>query len=145
MTIWQWALIVLAAFVLFTATCAAALALIKRRVSRLADHAPEIRVLCRALIDDPRVLPYHKLVLRALTRYLALPLDLIPDFIPLIGRLDDALITALVIRAAMRFSNADLIRQHWPGPQPPPKSLLRRAKGRALPSIVPGARETSPA
>jgi uncharacterized membrane protein YkvA (DUF1232 family) len=65
-----------------------------------------------------------------LARYLELPLDLIPDVIPIIGRLDDALITALAIRAAMRAANADLIRQYWPGPQAPPKSILRHAKGR---------------
>jgi uncharacterized membrane protein YkvA (DUF1232 family) len=135
MTVWQWGLIALAAFVLFTGVCAATFVLIKRKVSQLADHAPEIRALCQALIDDPRVLPHHKLVLRALSGYLGMRLDLIPDFIPLIGRLDDALITAVAIRGAMRFSNAELIRQHWPGAQPPPKSLLRRAKGRALPSL----------
>ncbi len=72
----------------------------------------------------------HKLVLRALARYLDLPLDLIPDFIPIIGRLDDALITALAIRAAMRAANAELIRQYWPGSQPPPNGILRHAKGR---------------
>jgi uncharacterized membrane protein YkvA (DUF1232 family) len=131
MSLWQWGLVALATLVLLGAASAAALALIKRRASRLADHAPEVRILCRALIDDPRVLPHHRLVLRALSRYLELPLDLIPDFIPIIGRLDDALITALAIRTAMRSADPDLVRQYWPGPQPPPKSILRRAKGRA--------------
>ena len=130
MTLWQWGLIALATLVLLGATAAAAIALVKRRVRRLNAYAPEIRILCHGLIDDPRVLPHHRLVLRALARYLELPVDLIPDFIPIIGRLDDALITALAIRAALRAANADLIRQYWPGPQPPPKSILRRAKGR---------------
>src|SRR5436305_14740578 len=120
MTFWQWGLIALATFVLLGAACAATLALIKRKASRLADQAPEIRMLCHALIDDPRVRPHHKLVLRALARYLDLPLDLIPDFIPIIGRLDDALIVAVAIRTAMRSANAELIPQHWPGPHPPP-------------------------
>ena len=130
MTLWQWGLIALATFALLSLVTAATFALIKRRASRLASQAPEIRVLCQALIDDPRVLPHHRFVLRALVRYLELPLDLIPDFIPIVGRLDDALITALAIRVAMRSANAELIHQHWPGPQPPPKSILRRAKGR---------------
>jgi uncharacterized membrane protein YkvA (DUF1232 family) len=130
MTLWQWGLVALATVALLGGAAAAAIALIKRRVRRLNRYAPEIRILCDALIDDPSVLPHHKLVLRALSRYLDLPLDLIPDFIPIIGRLDDALITALAIRTAMRAANADLIRQYWPGPQPPPKSILRRAKGR---------------
>jgi uncharacterized membrane protein YkvA (DUF1232 family) len=134
MTLWQWGLIALGTLVVLAAASAAAVTLIKRRMRRLSDHAPEIRVLCQALIDDPRVLPHHRLVLRALARYLDLPLDVIPDFIPVIGRLDDALITALAIRTAMRSANAELIRQHWPGPQPPPKSMLRRAKGRTRPA-----------
>jgi uncharacterized membrane protein YkvA (DUF1232 family) len=136
MTAWQWVLIALAPFVFLGAASVASLALIKRRASRLADQSPQIRVVCRALIDDPRVLPHHKLVLRALARYLDLPLDLIPDFVPLVGRLDDALATGLAIRVAMRSANADLIRQHWPGPQPPPKSILRRAKGRTRTTAV---------
>jgi uncharacterized membrane protein YkvA (DUF1232 family) len=136
MTVWQWGLIALTTLVLLGLAAAATLALIKRNAGRLADQTPEIRVLCHGLIDDPRVLPHHRLVLRALARYLELPLDLIPDFIPIAGRLDDALVTALAIRIAMRSANAELIRQHWPGPQPPPKSILRRAKGRTRPAIV---------
>jgi uncharacterized membrane protein YkvA (DUF1232 family) len=136
MTTWQWVLIGLAPFVLLGVASVATLALIKHRASRLADHTPQIRVVCRALIDDPRVLPHHKLVLRALARYLDLPLDLIPDFIPLVGHLDDALVTGIAIRAAMRSANADLIRQHWPGPQPPPKSILRRANRRTRTTAV---------
>src|SRR3954452_16922103 len=124
MTLWQWGLIALATLALAGLAATAAVALIKRKASKLADQATEIRVLCQGLIDDPRVLPHHRLVLRALARYLDLPLDLIPDFIPIIGRLDDALITALAIRIAMRSANAQLIRQHWPGPQPPPKAIL---------------------
>ena len=130
MTLWQWGLIALATLVLLGVAAGAALAVLKCRVRRLSDHAPEVRILCEALIDDPRVLPHHKLILRALARYLDLPLDLIPDFIPIVGRLDDALITALAIRTALRSANAELIRQHWPGPQPPPNGILRRAKGR---------------
>jgi uncharacterized membrane protein YkvA (DUF1232 family) len=130
MTLWQWGLVALATLALLGTAIAAALALIKRRVTRLSEYAPEVRLLCQALIDDPRVLPHHKLVLRALARYLDLPLDLIPDFIPIIGRVDDALVTALAIRVAMRSANAELVRQYWPGPQPPPNSIVRRAKGR---------------
>jgi uncharacterized membrane protein YkvA (DUF1232 family) len=130
MTLWQWGLIALATVALLGAACIATLALIKRRARRLADHSADVSILCRRLIDDPRVLPHHKLALRALAGYLDLPLDLIPDFIPIIGRLDDALIVALAIHTALRAANADLIRQHWPGPQPPPTSILRRAKGR---------------
>jgi uncharacterized membrane protein YkvA (DUF1232 family) len=126
MTLWQWALVALAALAAVVALCAVTLIVIKRRASRLADHAPEIALLCRTLIDDPRVPFHHKLVLRALAGYLELPLDLIPDFIPLIGRLDDALVAALAIRFAMRIADPELIAEHWPGPQDPPAAILRR-------------------
>jgi uncharacterized membrane protein YkvA (DUF1232 family) len=139
MTLWEWGLIALATFVLLGFAAAATLSLIKRRVRRLAGHAPEIRVLCRSLIGDPRVLPHHRFVLRALVRYLELPLDMIPDLIPIVGRLDDALITALAIRVAMRSANPEMIRQYWPGPQPPPKGILRRAKGGARSAAVYGS------
>jgi uncharacterized membrane protein YkvA (DUF1232 family) len=135
MTLWQWGLIALAILALLGAAAAVTIALIKRKAGRLASQAPQIRILCQSLIDDPRVLPHHKLVLRALAYYLDLPLDLIPDFIPIVGRLDDALIVALAIRAAMRAANAELIRQHWPGPQAPPNSILRRATGRTRPAL----------
>ena len=133
MTLWQWGLIALATLALLGAACFATLALIKRKARGLARHAPDCIILCRRLVDDPRVPARHKLLLRALGGYLALPLDAIPDFIPIIGRLDDALIVALAIRTALRSADAELIRQHWPGPQPAPKSILRRAKGRARP------------
>ena len=135
MTLWQWGLIALA-FALLGAVSFVTLALIKRKASRLARHAADVNILCRRLINDPRVLPHHKLALRALAGYLDLPLDVIPDFIPILGRLDDALIVALAIRTALRSANADLIRQHWPGPQPPPNTILRRAKARTRAAAV---------
>ena len=87
-------------------------------------------------MNDPRVSPFDKLKLRALAWYLSLRLDLIPDFIPIIGRLDDALVVAIAIHTAIKSADADLIRQHWPGPQPAPNSILRRAKGRTRPATA---------
>lgn len=130
MTLWQWGLIALATLTLLGATAALALALIKRKARTLAGYAPEITILCERLTNDPRVSPIDKLKLRALAWYLSLRVDLIPDFIPIIGRLDDALVAAVAIRTALKSADADLIRQHWPGPLPVPKTILRRAKRR---------------
>jgi uncharacterized membrane protein YkvA (DUF1232 family) len=134
MTLWQWGLIALSTVALLGATAALSLALIKRKARTLAGYAPEIAILCERLMNDPRVAPIDKLKLRALAWYLSLRFDLIPDFIPVIGRLDDALVVAVAIRTALKSANADLIRQHWPGPLPAPSSVLRRAKGRARPT-----------
>jgi len=123
MTLWQWGLTALATLALLGALAALTLAAIKRKARTLAGYAPEITVVCARL-------------LRALAWYLGLRLDLIPDFIPVIGRLDDALVVAIAIRTALKSADADLIRQHWPGPLPAPNSILRRAKGRARPATA---------
>lgn len=50
-----------------------------------------------------------------LLAYLAMPFDLIPDFIPVIGYADDAVIAVLVLRSVVRRAGPDAIRRHWPG------------------------------
>jgi uncharacterized membrane protein YkvA (DUF1232 family) len=50
-----------------------------------------------------------------LLAYLALPIDLIPDFIPIIGYADDAIISSLVLRSILRAAGPDVIARHWPG------------------------------
>ncbi|MEA2312478.1 MAG: hypothetical protein QOE28_2446 [Solirubrobacteraceae bacterium] len=52
--------------------------------------------------------------------YLALPFDLVPDFIPVAGQLDDALAVALTLRFLLRSGGAEVLAEHWPGP---PESL----------------------
>ena len=47
--------------------------------------------------------------------YLALPIDLVPDFIPVLGYADDAILIGLVIRSLVRRAGPDIIRQTWPG------------------------------
>jgi uncharacterized membrane protein YkvA (DUF1232 family) len=66
--------------------------------------------------------------LAALIPYLVLPFDLVPDFIPIAGYLDDAVIVALVLRHVLRGSDRELIESHWPGP-PESLSLILRFAG----------------
>jgi uncharacterized membrane protein YkvA (DUF1232 family) len=84
-------------------------------------------VLARRLLGDPRVSRGPKLLLGALVVYLAFPIDLVPDFLPVIGHLDDALIVALVLRSVLRGAGRDLIREHWPGPERSLEAVLRLA------------------
>jgi uncharacterized membrane protein YkvA (DUF1232 family) len=69
----------------------------------------------------------RKLLLLGLVGYLALPLDLVPDFIPVAGQLDDAIIVALVLRHFVRGGGEPLIRELWPGPEQSLALILRLA------------------
>jgi uncharacterized membrane protein YkvA (DUF1232 family) len=81
----------------------------------LARFIPDCVVLVRRLLGDPRVPRRHKLLLGALVGYLALPFDLVPDFIPVAGYLDDAIVVALTLRAVVKGTGRELLREHWPG------------------------------
>jgi uncharacterized membrane protein YkvA (DUF1232 family) len=59
--------------------------------------------------------------------YLAFPLDLVPDFLPVAGQLDDAVILGLALRLLVSGGGVDLVRQTWPGPQASLAILLRAA------------------
>ncbi|MEU5152971.1 YkvA family protein [Glycomyces sp. NPDC021274] len=76
---------------------------------------PDLLRLLRRLAADgglPRGVRFRLVLLFA---YLALPFDLVPDFIPVLGYADDAIIVALVLRSVVRRAGIDAIRGHWPG------------------------------
>lgn len=72
----------------------------------------------------------RKLLLGALIAYLALPIDLVPDFIPVAGQLDDALLVAFVLRTVLRGAGRELVTEHWTGP-PQSLALMLRLAGSA--------------
>ena len=80
-----------------------------------ARIVPDCFVLVRRLARDPRVARRVRLALAGLVVYLACPVDLVPDFIPVIGLLDDALMVGLVLRYVLRSGGPGLVREHWPG------------------------------
>lgn len=59
--------------------------------------------------------------------YLALPFDLIPDFIPVLGHADDAIVACLVLRAVVRRAGGDALVRHWPGSEDGLRTLWRVA------------------
>jgi uncharacterized membrane protein YkvA (DUF1232 family) len=93
----------------------------------LASFIPDCLVLLHVLLRDPRVPKRRKLLLAALLGYLTMPFDLVPDFIPIAGQLDDAIVVALVVRSVLRSGGPELVREHWRGPQRSLDALLRLA------------------
>lgn len=90
----------------------------------IGGFVPDCVVLFTRLLRDKRLPRRHKLLVGALIPYLAMPFDLIPDFIPIAGQLDDAVIVAFVLRRVAR-KNPELIREHWPGPSSSLSLILR--------------------
>jgi uncharacterized membrane protein YkvA (DUF1232 family) len=93
----------------------------------LAWFVPHCLVLFRRLLADPRVPRSRKWMLGALLAYLALPIDLVPDFLPVVGQLDDAILVGLVLRRLVRSTGPGLVTELWPGPERSLRALLRAA------------------
>jgi uncharacterized membrane protein YkvA (DUF1232 family) len=114
-----------AAYGLFVATLVAAGR--SADVRAVAGFVPDCVVLFHRLLRDDRVPRRAKLLVAGLIGYLAMPLDLVPDFIPVAGQLDDAIAAALVLRMIMRAGGPDVVREHWPGPRTSLNVLMRLA------------------
>ena len=126
----------LAAIAIVYAGCVALLAVFGRRADAraVARFVPDCVVLMGRLLRDRRVSGWRKLLVAVAIGYLAMPIDLVPDFIPIAGQLDDAIIVALVLRAIIRGGNAELLDEHWPGPDESLRVVRRAAFGAAHPS-----------
>ncbi|QZH62044.1 DUF1232 domain-containing protein [Mycolicibacterium farcinogenes] len=76
---------------------------------------PDLLRLIPRLAADKTLPRGVRVRLAVLVVYLALPIDLIPDFIPVLGYADDAIIVTLVLRSVVRRAGLDAVRAHWPG------------------------------
>jgi uncharacterized membrane protein YkvA (DUF1232 family) len=76
---------------------------------------PDTIRLLRRLAADATLPRGVRARLWLLFAYLAMPFDLVPDFIPVIGYADDAIIVAAVLQSVVRRAGADAVRRHWPG------------------------------
>jgi uncharacterized membrane protein YkvA (DUF1232 family) len=93
----------------------------------LARFVPDCVVLFKRLLTDPRVDWWRKALLVAAIAYLASPIDLVPDFIPVAGQLDDAIVVVLALRVLLHGSGERLLVEHWPGPSRSLQVILRLA------------------
>ena len=88
----------------------------RRRDARdVASFIPDCIVLFKRLLGDERVPRRGKLAVALLVPYLALPFDLVPDFIPVAGQLDDAILVAVVLAYVVSAAGRDVVAELWPG------------------------------
>jgi uncharacterized membrane protein YkvA (DUF1232 family) len=76
---------------------------------------PDVLRLVHRLAKDPDLPRGVRVRLGLLLVYLAFPFDLVPDFIPVLGYADDAIIVTAVLRSVVRHAGLDVVRGHWPG------------------------------
>jgi uncharacterized membrane protein YkvA (DUF1232 family) len=108
--------IVAIALVLWIGLIVLLIALGRRALAReLATLVPNLTRLFAGLMRDPRVPLRAKVVLGATALYLAMPIDVIPDFVPIAGSLDDAIVAAFALRFVVRASSPEIVAEHWPG------------------------------
>ncbi len=121
---------VLVAFGVVAAAWAAvvlALAVAGRRTAarELATLLPNLLLLFRGLLGDGRVPRGTKALLLFALAWIASPVDLLPEFVPLVGPLDDAVVAALVLRSVLRRTDPGVLEQHWRGDPTTLRRLLR--------------------
>lgn len=115
---WQWLIGVSVALVAAWALLVAALLLVRPRGAMLREALrllPDVLRLLRRLAADRTVARGVRVRLGLLMAYLALPFDLVPDFVPVLGYADDAIIVTLVLRGVVRRAGIGVVRRHWPG------------------------------
>jgi len=98
----------------------------KRTAAReVAALLPNLLMLFKGLVKDPRVPRSSKVILVLGGLWVASPIDLIPEFIPVLGPLDDAVVAALILRRVLRTSGREVVAEHWRGDPATLDRLLR--------------------
>lgn len=124
---WPWGLLIVLVG-LYAVGVAALIAAGRREDARaLAGFIPDCVVLVSRLARDRRISPVRRAVLWLVLAYLFLPIDLVPDFLPGIGQLDDAVLLGLALRLLVHGGGSEIVREAWPGPQASLAIVLRAA------------------
>ena len=114
MNAWLWAIVITIG--LYAAALAVLYLAGKRTAAKeLATLIPNLLVLFKGLVTDARVPRGSKALLLFGAVWLASPIDLIPEFVPLLGPLDDAVVAALILRHVLRTAGPEVIGDHWRG------------------------------
>ncbi len=89
---------------------------------------PDVARLITRLVGDPVLPRAAKIALGAAAVYLLSPIDLIPDFIPLVGYLDDVLLAAVILDGVLNWVDRGLVLKYWPGSPAALDTLARSAR-----------------
>jgi uncharacterized membrane protein YkvA (DUF1232 family) len=98
----------------------------RSQARELAKLIPNLLMLFRGLLRDPRVPRSGKLWVAFALVWIASPIDLIPEFIPIAGPLDDAIVAALVLRHLLRSTSQEVLSEHWHGDPATLRTIVRR-------------------
>lgn len=133
-------LVIAAACLALYAVALLALVVAGRRsaAADLVRFVPDCARLISRLARDPATPRRTKIVLVVTGGYLAFPLDLVPDFIPVAGQLDDVLVVALALRFVARSAGTLAIERHWTGSPAGLRVVLRAADLAASSTDPPG-------
>jgi uncharacterized membrane protein YkvA (DUF1232 family) len=93
-----------------------------------ARLVPDLVRLVRRLAADPTVPRGVRLRLWLLLGYLVSPIDLVPDFVPVLGWADDLVLVALVLRSVVRSAGPEAVTRHWPGTDDGLRAVLALAR-----------------
>ena len=93
----------------------------------VAQFVPDVARLFRDVAQDPRVPKRVKYEVGAAAAYLVLPIDVIPDFIPGLGQLDDVAIIGWAVRRLLMGAGENVLREHWRGTDKGLELLLQAA------------------
>jgi uncharacterized membrane protein YkvA (DUF1232 family) len=99
----------------------------KVAAKELALLLPNLVLLFKDLLRDPAVSRGPKIWLAIGLIWLVSPVDLLPEFLPVLGPLDDAVVAALVLRHLVHRAGPDVVRSHWRGEPATLDAIMRAA------------------
>jgi uncharacterized membrane protein YkvA (DUF1232 family) len=123
----RWWVVAIVALIAVWIGAIVALVAAGRRVAAktLATLIPNLVALFKGLLTDARVPTGSKVLLGCAIVWLVSPIDLVPEFVPVLGPLDDAVVAALVLRHLARVAGPDVVRDHWRGEPKTLEAILR--------------------
>lgn len=128
---WEWIVGIAAGLLLVWLLLMAALWVAKPDEQRLRESLrllPDVIRLLSRLARDRTVPLVARAWLWGLLAYLAMPIDVVPDFVPVLGYADDAILILVVLRGVVRRAGREKLAEHWPG-TPDGLAALERLAG----------------